>query len=359
VVKIKNPVTDRETSTGEDDPSENDPPVVVSGPGVGFGVSGLLFNNNLVLYGRAHSDLDTFDPFILVPQRYFTSTETKNYPVYDAFPREDIVNTGIKIDDIGAINNPSSVGPFLATFMKDADIVVGLEIDGDARAYSHNLLRWHEVVNDQFGGQTVTVTFCPLTGSTLAFESSVPRNNLFMMPIIESTWFRWKQLHPDTRIVASSNSRQNLTVNPYQGYENESTLSFAMNWPVDRRFTLKAVVYGILSGPNAKAYLYSRMSEKAAINDDVTGSQVLVVYDKAGNMALGYDRIVGNDILTFSVVNEGTPSRLKGAETETLWSIEGRGLSGPLAGWQLTRIQTAYSAFWFAWAAFWPDTAVF
>ena len=119
------------------------------------------------------------------------------------------------------------------------------------------------------------------------------------------------------------------------------------------------MLHGVLSGPNAKAYLFSRMNSKEVINDDVFGSPVLIVYDEAGKMALSYDRTVGNDALTFSVVNEGTPFRLKDAETETIWSIEGRGLSGPLAGRQLTRIRRTYNAYWFAWAAFWPDTDVF
>lgn len=353
-----NPVA--ETNIGQPSgSSENDPPVVAQAPGIGFGVSGLLFNNNLVLYDRARSDLETFDPFVLVPQMYFTSIEARDFPVYDTFPRDDLVNSGIKVDDINAINNPDMVGPSLVTYMHDSDMVIGLVIDGEARAYPHNLLFWHEVVNDQVGGSQVSVTFCPLTGTSLVFDSSTPRDQLLMLPVIESTWARWKQLYPDTKIVSSSNSRQNLTVNPYGGYESETELTFRMNRPVDGRFHPKAMLHGVLSGENAKGYLFSRMDAKAAINDDVAGRNVLVVYDKAGRMALSYDRIVGHDVLTFSVVNEGTPFTLEDAETGTIWSIEGRGLSGPLAGRQLSRIRTAYNAYWFAWAAFWPNTEVF
>ena len=54
--------------------------------------------------------------------------------------------------------------------MQDDQLVLGLVVDGVARAYPHNLGWWHEIVNDEIAGHFVSVTFCPLPGTGLAFE---------------------------------------------------------------------------------------------------------------------------------------------------------------------------------------------
>ena len=51
--------------------------------------------------------------------------------------------------------------------------VVGLTIDGDARAYPLRILTWHEIVNDVVGGTPVAVTYCPLCNSAPVFERTV------------------------------------------------------------------------------------------------------------------------------------------------------------------------------------------
>ena len=49
------------------------------------------------------------------------------------------------------------------------ELVVGVKIGDDIRAYPHNILNWHEVVNDQFtvdsSPRRTTISYCPLTGS--------------------------------------------------------------------------------------------------------------------------------------------------------------------------------------------------
>ena len=46
--------------------------------------------------------------------------------------------------------------------LEDEDLVVGLFIGGEARAYPVRLLSLHEVVNDQVGDKMIAVTWCPL-----------------------------------------------------------------------------------------------------------------------------------------------------------------------------------------------------
>ena len=50
--------------------------------------------------------------------------------------------------------------------------MLGLVVDGIARAYPENILWWHEIINDEIGRYPVSVTLCPLTGTGLAFRTA-------------------------------------------------------------------------------------------------------------------------------------------------------------------------------------------
>lgn len=61
-------------------------------------------------------------------------------------------------DDIPAIWSPTFVSAEEAG-MPDDHLVIGVAINGEARAYSVNLLDRHEIVNDDVGGQKVITTW--------------------------------------------------------------------------------------------------------------------------------------------------------------------------------------------------------
>ena len=61
-------------------------------------------------------------------------------------------------DGISSINDPRFVGP-LASNMQPGELVIGLDLGGQARAYPINLLSRHEIVNDVVGGVPVAVTW--------------------------------------------------------------------------------------------------------------------------------------------------------------------------------------------------------
>jgi len=63
-------------------------------------------------------------------------------------------------------------------YMKPREPVVSVVIDGDARAYPLAMLMCHEIVNDTVGGVPVTVTFCPLCNTSIAFERVVDGQEL-------------------------------------------------------------------------------------------------------------------------------------------------------------------------------------
>ena len=59
----------------------------------------------------------------------------------------------------------------MAGYLSDRDLVLGVVINGEARAYPLNIGWWHEIVNDKIGGRPISVTFCPLTGTGLVFDA--------------------------------------------------------------------------------------------------------------------------------------------------------------------------------------------
>lgn len=66
----------------------------------------------------------------------------------------------LPLDAIPSIDDPKFVSVLKAAkFMNDDELVMGLVVNGDARAYSTWHLDKHEIVNDYVGGVHVSVTW--------------------------------------------------------------------------------------------------------------------------------------------------------------------------------------------------------
>ena len=76
-----------------------------------------------------------------------------------AYDEYEIV-TLLPQDAIPAIDNPEflSVAEADGSYLPD-ELVIGVEFNGDARAYSVPLLSSHEIVNDTVGGEKIAVTW--------------------------------------------------------------------------------------------------------------------------------------------------------------------------------------------------------
>ena len=85
-------------------------------------------------------------------------------------PLDQIISGGPPKDGIPAIDDPTIVPIAEAVDIADTEPVVGLVLNGAARAYPLRILTWHEIVNDELGGVPVTVTYCPLCNSSIAFD---------------------------------------------------------------------------------------------------------------------------------------------------------------------------------------------
>ena len=87
-------------------------------------------------------------------------------------PLEEIVSGGPPKDGIPAIDDPA-FAPVAEAHLADNEPVLGLSIEGDARAYPLRILIWHEIVNDVVGGVPVAVTYCPLCNTGIVFDRRV------------------------------------------------------------------------------------------------------------------------------------------------------------------------------------------
>jgi hypothetical protein len=73
-------------------------------------------------------------------------------------PKSDILAGGPPKDGIPALLAPHFISADQADLTND-DPVIGVTIDGEARAYPINILNWHEAVNDEIQDQPILITF--------------------------------------------------------------------------------------------------------------------------------------------------------------------------------------------------------
>jgi hypothetical protein len=76
-----------------------------------------------------------------------------------SIPIEDLVSGGPSKDGIPALTKPRFVKAKDADFMRKDEQVLGVYLNGIARAYPTRILSWHELVNDQLGGLPVLVSW--------------------------------------------------------------------------------------------------------------------------------------------------------------------------------------------------------
>ncbi|MFQ5637350.1 MAG: DUF3179 domain-containing protein [bacterium] len=321
-----------------------------------------------------------------------------------------VVSGGVAKDGIPALNNPETIPAAAASYLTDEALVIGLVVSGQPRAYPHAILDWHEVVNEDFSGKPVVISYCPLTGTSLVFERTVNgrvlnfgvsgllhNSNLIMFdrqtdshwtqmrmqsdegelvdtnlkvyPSIETTWATWKKLFPNT-VVLSTNTGHERTYTAgqsfyaLQGYSNIHEPPWFAVTHEDKRLPPKVRVHGIifkstLENSPTKTYIILDQQKKRVINDSFVDIPVLVIDDGMDNFVVSYTRVVSGTILTFRLSddNQGFPFHIKDNETESTWNLLGEAIDGPLLGTKLEKT-LSYNAYWFAWGAFYRNAEI-
>jgi hypothetical protein len=94
-------------------------------------------------------------------------------------PLDQIVSGGPPPDGIPSIDNPKFTSVKEADeILEDSELVVGLNVNGDIRAYPLQILVWHEIVNDNVGGVPVAITYCPLCFTNQIFNRTLQDGNV-------------------------------------------------------------------------------------------------------------------------------------------------------------------------------------
>ena len=317
-----------------------------------------------------------------------------------SIPTSAIFNGGPGRDGIAALTNPEALSP-PQSGIADHERVLGVIVNGEARAYPLIILWLHEMINDTLGGENVLVSYCPLTGSGIAFDPVIDgeernfgvsgllfENNLIMfdrqteslwnqlllgaqcgtsrgknlqlMPIVETTLGHWRQLHPQTTVVTENTGHSfSYGFYPYGGYrleDNDATLFPSSPFSDER--PPKELVLGVSHGGDHVAYPFGTLEllgDLAAINDDVGGREILVTWEGQSQTATAFARTVEGQTLTFAADANQT---FVDAETDSRWDLVGEAIAGPLQGKQLVQLENSYILFWFAWSVYHTTTRI-
>jgi hypothetical protein len=148
------------------------------------------------------------------------------YPVLSGFdlshhvvPPSEIRDGGPAKDAIPAVLEPQFVKPTDATFLESNDKVIGVVVEGRARAYPIKILNWHEVVDDSIAGTPLAVTFCPLVQGAAVYIREAGGKTLILgvsgkrVPVYNGYWFAWAAFHPKTRIWSPAATAAKTTNN--------------------------------------------------------------------------------------------------------------------------------------------------
>ncbi len=87
----------------------------------------------------------------------------------------NLVSGGPPRDGIPAINDPIFVSVSEAEtkgWVSEGGLIDGIATSNESRAYPRSITVWHEIVNDVIGGVPTSLTFCPLTGSAVAYRGT-------------------------------------------------------------------------------------------------------------------------------------------------------------------------------------------
>jgi hypothetical protein len=272
-------------------------------------------------------------------------------------PVEEVFKGGPPKDGIPSIDNPRFVKPAASTQLDDSDLVLGISLNGVSKAYPLPIMSWHEIVNDFFVDLPVVVTFCPLCGSGMAFESKMDGRSLTFgvsgllynsdvllydrqteslwsqlkssavtgfykakqlkpVPMQHTTWQHWRKQHPDTLVLSfDTGFSRNYSRNPYEGYENIEQTYFPVKFRA-KGLHPKERVIGLTINDKAKAWPFVELRKAGGvIKDNIGGQSITVRFNEKHESA----EIIDKQGKTLSTV----------------------------------------TLYWFAWAAFHPETELY
>ena len=307
-------------------------------------------------------------------------------PQSEASPQKPKLSIKTKRGAFAAIvDSPIAAKEDLSTLIRDEDFVIGVEINGESRAYAMNTLSIPErhIVNDTLGGEPIAVTWCDICESPIVFsrkvadrvltffvtgklannnmvfadletgtewvqligegsEGSLKGHSLDQLAALWTDWKTWRAAHPNTTTLDLSRVTGKFSHSPDY-----------MNSPSERaRFA--ELQWGLTRGDVTYSWPFIELAQQQVVNDLFGDQPVLIFFDVRDCTATAFDRRIGDKTLTFQL-REGAPVDV---ETGSLWDpITGRALSGPLTGSHLEPVAGTISKI-ATWNAFHPGCVI-
>jgi hypothetical protein len=269
-------------------------------------------------------------------------------------------------------------------------LVIGIAINGEAKAYPIQVIGYHHQVRDTIGNVPVMVTYCTVcrTGRTFSpfvngkmesfrlvgmdhfnamFEDAATKSwwqqatgvaitgpmkgsALKEVPSRQMTLASWLREYPGSLVLQPDRA----FLKKYRdlaGYDN-GTIKGGLEKRDSGSWKPKSWIIGIATADGAKAYDWNRLVATGVINDSVAAMPVVLTLESDTATFHAFDRRVAGKTLTFRKVAAGN---WMDNNTNSEWDADGLCTSGPLKGQLLGRIQS-YQEFWHSWNTFHPNT---
>lgn len=316
---------------------------------------------------------------------------------YDKYV-QNLQSGGPPKDGIPPIDNPKYQGVEDAEdFLNEKDVVFILNYKDTVKIYPQKVLVWHEIVNEEIKGEKISVTYCPLTGSTIAYRGHIKKinkettygtsgkllnSNLVMydrktdsyipqilgvgingdlegvrldtFPMLWTTWELAKQKYPNAQVLTDNTGFfRNYNRDPYGSYiesgnyyDSRSVLFPLMN--KDSRLREKEVVIGVRGKDAQLAILKNTLRSEKVKNFQVGNEKIVAFYDDSLDAVRIFSRELRGESLSFSLNDNKILDNL-GNE----WGVEGKSSQGELM-WI-----DSFDVMWFSWVAFFPETELY
>lgn len=268
-------------------------------------------------------------------------------------------------------------------------LVLGISINGEAKAYPIEIIGYHHQVQDTIGGEPVIITYCTVCRTGRAFSPMlngkkesfrlVGMDHFNAMFEDKKTKSWWRQATGEA--VAGKLKGQSLKEIPSQQMRlsawlrrNPSSLILQpdpafqkqynhlagfdlglVNSGLEKRdsgsWQFKSWVVGIQHNQTAKAYDWNDLLSKQPINDSLPHLPLVITIEPDSASFHVWNRKINDQTLVFMKDSAG----LKDMTTGSTWNFDGLCTGGPLKGQQLATVQ-AYQEFWHSWQTFHPAT---
>lgn len=258
----------------------------------------------------------------------------------------DIANGCPRQDCIPSIDEPIYESLDNADeWLEPDDRVFIFERNNITRIYPQRIMNWHEIVNDWYEEDPIVITFCPLCGSALAFERRVNgtitefgvsgklhNNDLIMYDRFEgsgwqqitgeaifgpaarrsealkplflviTTWKEATEKYPQAEVLSRNTGHaRDYNAYPYGTYEEDGRILFGRN--EDERLHPKAWVYGISVDDKAIAFPEELLLAATEIEAQVGDNSIKAINDAGKisfqNLTSG-EEIIGTRLFWFA-----------------------------------------------------------